>query len=118
MSLSEWSFRNAYFPLLIKTRNSYIPLYVTMMVIGLWHAPTLSWFSWAVHHATGMTVVAMLPRMRGVPRWAAIALTPVRIAMTVVFVSVGFLFVYFNDYAIGLQLYARVWLWLFTLGAS
>ncbi|MBI9080003.1 MAG: hypothetical protein JEY79_09730 [Pseudodesulfovibrio sp.] len=118
MSLSEWSFRNAYFPLLIKTRNSYLPLYVTMMVIGLWHAPNLSWFSWAIHHATGMSVVAMLPKMRGVPKWVAIAMTPVRIVMTVVFVAIGFIFVYFNDYTIGLQLYGKVWWWLLTFGVS
>ena len=117
MSLSDCSFRNAYFPLLIKTRNSYLPLYVTMMVIGLWHAPNLSWFSWAIHHATGMTLVAMLPKMRGVPKWVSTAMTPICTAMTVVFVAIGFIFVYFNDYAIGLQLYAKVWLWLLTFGA-
>lgn len=115
MSLSEWSFRNAYFPLLIKTRNSFVPLYVTMLVIGMWHAPNLSWYTWAMHHATGMTVVALLPKL-SMPEWLSKVLQPVRIAMTVSFVGLGFLFVYFNDYSLGLQLYIKAWVWLLTFG--
>lgn len=116
MSLSEWSFRNAYFPLLMKTRNSYVPLYVTMLVIGMWHAPNLSWYSWAFHHATGMTAVAMLPKLK-LPGWGDVIIQPLRIAMTVTFVSLGFLFVYFTDYGTGLHLYAKAWGWLLTFGA-
>jgi len=116
MSLSEWSFRNAYFPLLIKSRNPYVPLYVTMMIIGIWHAPSLSWYSWALHHATGMTLVALVQKHVRLPRLLDACLAPLKVGVTMSFVGMGFVFVYFNNYALAFQLYTRFWAWCLTLG--
>lgn len=135
MSLSEWAFKNVYFPLLIKTRNQYLPLYATMLTIGIWHAWNLSWFSWAMHHATGMTVVtffqkkaapfllgkldSMLPGMpsskalQNTVNWGLRCLST---ALTLTFVSMGFIFVYYNDYSLALSLYLRCWTYILTLG--
>lgn len=109
MSLSEWAFRNIYFPLLITTRNSYIPLFVTMMTIGFWHAFNLSWFSWALHHASGMSAVALMKKYVPCNPRLLLWLKPLRIMVTLVFVSMGFIFVYFNDYSIALTLYIKSW---------
>ncbi len=116
ISLSDWSFRNAYFPLLLKVRNSHFPLYATMLFIGMWHAPSLSWFAWAIHHATGLTVVAILEkRFRPSPLTLRL-LYPVRALTTFIFVATGFLFVYFQNFSISLALYTKLWTWLLTLG--
>ncbi len=116
MSLSEWSFRNAYFPLLIKSRNQYVPLFVTMMLIGLWHDPSQSWYSWAIHHATGMTLVALLQKHVKIPALIDTCIAPVKVVATMCFVASGFIFVYFNDYSLAFQLYTRFWGWCLSFG--
>ena len=115
MSLSEWSFRNIYFSLAVKKRNSYIPLFVTMMTIGFWHAFNLSWFSWVIHHASGMSVMALLKKHFPSNPLALFFLKPLRMIFTLVYVSMGFLFVYFNDYSIAMTLYIKSWKWLLFL---
>jgi len=114
ISLSDWSFRNIYFPALVKSQNPYLPLYLTMLGIGLWHAFNLSWFSWALHHATGMTIVGLAQKHlkpgAGILFW----LRPLRTALTVLYASLGFVFVYFSDYDVALALYMRYWYWLFS----
>lgn len=114
MSLSDWSFRNIYFPALIKSQNTYLPLYLTMLSIGMWHAFSLSWFSWAIHHATGMTLVGLIQKHLPLsPTWLA-WLHPFRTFLTVTYVSLGFIFVYFSDFSIALELYWRYLRWLFS----
>ena len=117
MSLSEWSFRNIYFPLLVITKNSYVPLFVTMMTIGFWHAFNLSWFSWAIHHASGMSIVALLKKHLPCNQRLLFLMKPLRIAITLIFVSMGFIFVYFDNYSIALTLYINSWKWLLFLGS-
>jgi alginate O-acetyltransferase complex protein AlgI len=114
ISLSDWSFRNVYFPALLKSQNSYLPLYLTMLSIGMWHAFNLSWFSWAMHHATGMMVVGLAQKHVPLKPVVLFWLRPLRTAATVVFASLGFVFVYFSDYATALELYLRYWRWLFS----
>jgi len=109
MSLSNWAFQNIYFPLMVKTRNSYIPIYVTMLVIGLWHAFNLSWFSWAIHHSTGMTIVSVLQKKFSLSDRLALILWPLRVGATILFASMGFIFVYFNNYEIASTLYVKYW---------
>ncbi|MTI10397.1 MBOAT family O-acyltransferase [Curvivirga aplysinae] len=109
MSLSDWAFQNIFFPLMIKTRNSHIPVVVTMMTIGLWHAFNLSWFSWAIHHSSGIILVSILEKHFRVNQRILFFLTPVRILLTLSFASMGFLFVYFNDYEIASTLYLSLW---------
>lgn len=113
ISLSDWSFRNIYFPVLIKTQNSYLPLYLTMFSIGLWHAFNLSWFSWAIHHATGMMVVDIAQKHLKLKPVILTLLRPVRTGITIIYASMGFVFVYFSDYLIAVELYTKLWKWLF-----
>jgi alginate O-acetyltransferase complex protein AlgI len=110
MSLSNWAFRNVYFPVLLQTRNSYLPLYMTMLLIGLWHAFSFSWFAWALHHATGMSVVGhfqkWFPKVsrskNPLLHWGAVG-------ATVVYASMGFVFVYLDDFSVALRLYLGYW---------
>lgn len=115
MSLSEWSFRNIYFPLMIQTRNTYIPVFATMLTIGLWHAYSLSWFSWAAHHATGMMTVSLLQKNIKVSAFILTLLAPLRIALTILFASMGFVFVYFSNYSIASELYVKYLGWVLFL---
>jgi len=94
---------------MVKTRNSYIPIYVTMLVIGLWHAFNLSWFSWAIHHSTGMTIVSVLQKKFSLSDRLALILWPLRVGATILFASMGFIFVYFNNYEIASTLYVKYW---------
>lgn len=116
ISLSDWSFRNIYFPALVKSQNAYLPLYLTMLSIGLWHAFNLSWFCWAMHHATGMTVVGLLQNQKRykLSPEALFWLRPLRTGLTVIYASMGFVFVYFSDFETALTLYLRYWHWLFS----
>jgi alginate O-acetyltransferase complex protein AlgI len=109
MSLSNWAFQNIYFPLMVKTRNSYIPIYVTMLVIGLWHSFNLSWFSWAIHHSTGMIIVSTLHFLPSLSDRLSLIFWPMRVGATILFVSMGFMFVYFNNYEIASTLYVKYW---------
>lgn len=114
ISLSDWSFRNIYFPALIKSQSSYLPLYLTMLTIGMWHAFSLSWFTWALHHATGMNLVGACQKHLKISALWLTLLRPVRTALTLVYVSLGFIFVYFSDYGIAVTLYWRYLQWLFS----
>lgn len=117
MSLSNWAFRNIYFPTLVQTRNSYLPLFLTMLVIGLWHAFSLSWFAWAVHHAAGMSIVAVFQkRYPAISRNNNRVLHVICVAATVIYASMGFVFVYLDDFSVAVQLYANYWKFLLSLG--
>ncbi|MEL0083894.1 MAG: hypothetical protein VW985_12755, partial [Gammaproteobacteria bacterium] len=81
---------------------------------GMWHAFTLPWFSWAIHHATGMTLVGIIQKYVQLSANWLTWLRPLRTALTLVYVSLGFIFVYFNDYDIALELYLGYLRWLFS----
>lgn len=111
MSLSHWAMRNIYMVGAMATRNSYVPLYLTMIAIGLWHSMGVPWLMWGIHHASGLALLAFLanrqvsidsPRLRWVLR-------PAGIAATIVFVSIGHGFVLFDAVDVSLMTYARAW---------
>ncbi|MDA7774809.1 hypothetical protein N8993_11585 [Pseudomonadales bacterium] len=62
MSLSNWVNRNVFMPLSLSLRHEVklvryvLPLFASMGVIGLWHAPSMTWVMWSVHHAVGLIV--------------------------------------------------------------
>jgi len=110
MSLSNWAFRNVYFPVLLQTRNSYLPLFLTMLVIGLWHAFNLSWFAWAIHHAMGMSAVALFQqRYPKVTKNEHPALYLLSVTATLIYASMGFVFVYLDDFSIAWKFYIGYW---------
>lgn len=118
-SLSLWCFRNIYFPLTIKTRNIYIPLYVTMITVGLWHQIGLSWLAWAIYHASGLSVLSFLDRQRKfkLPAfWFTLYCKPIRILITLVFVAGGYSFVSVANFSTALTIFFHYWINIFTLG--
>ena len=57
ISLSSWCRNNVYFPVFGATRNPWIGLYCTMLVMGLWHYVNLNWFSWGIYHGSGLVAL-------------------------------------------------------------
>lgn len=51
MTLSQWVMRRVYFPAFLTSRSSVLATMAAMFVIGMWHAPTVCWAFWALHHS-------------------------------------------------------------------
>ncbi len=120
-SLSLWCFRNVYFPLTIKTRNTYIPLYVTMATVGLWHVFGLPWFTWALYHASGLSLLTFLQRKKikliSRPLLRILA-HPLKILFTLIFVAGGYSFVVFDNFYLAGRVFLIYWATLFSFGAA
>ncbi len=50
ISLSSFCQRYVYMPVVGKTRNPYLSIMLTMVVMGLWHAGTLNMLVWGIYH--------------------------------------------------------------------
>jgi len=111
-SLSMWCMRNIYLPLAITTREPNLPSYSVMMAVGLWHGFNLSWFSWAIHHASGLTFLNWLDKKKFAKRTKKIAkpLYPLRVFLTLAFVAAGHSFAQVSDFGTAAQLYMNFWL--------
>ena len=109
MSLSNWAMRNIYLPIAIQTRNKILPIYATMIAIGLWHSFGLSWLVWAAHHSTGLAFLAWLDKRRhGRPLFGdSVAGAVLGILLTVSYVALGHSFVLFDDVGTALLVYLR-----------
>lgn len=111
MTLSGWARQTIFIPSSLSSGSKYLPLYVTMISIGCWHALSPSWFLWGVHHATGLMVLALLEakkiriRSKFYERYGA----PVQIFLTITFVAIGHSFVLFENPGTAIQLYLRAW---------
>jgi len=111
MSLSEWAKRNVYMPVAILTRNAYVPIFLTMIVISLWHNPGLSWFTWALHHSVALCLITYLDKKRQGPlnkNWVIYG-RPLRTGMTFLYVALSHSFILFDDYETALGVYVRAW---------
>ena len=56
ISLSQWCQEYIYLPVLGYTRNPYLAIFGTFLVMGAWHALSLQWIFWGVYHAFGLVV--------------------------------------------------------------
>ena len=54
ISLSSWTRDYVFFPMLIKTRLTWLSTYASMLILGLWHAASINWIVWALAHATAI----------------------------------------------------------------
>ena len=54
MTLSQWVMRRVYLPAFLGSHSTTLALVASMLTIGLWHAPTVSWTLWALHHSLAM----------------------------------------------------------------
>lgn len=117
MTLSNWCMRNIYFPLTISTKNIYLPLYAIMITVGLWHSLSITWFSWGLHHATGLMLLAFFEKRFGsfqARNWLRFG-RPLRILMTVLFISAAHSFVSYSEPGTAFAVYANFWRGLFEL---
>lgn len=64
MTLAGWCQSYVYMPAIGLTRNPYVAVFATFLVMGLWHAATLNYVAWAVYQATGVCVALMWSRWR------------------------------------------------------
>lgn len=108
MSLSGWCMRNIYLPITIKTRSYSLPLYFTMLAVGLWHAFNLSWFTWAVHHSSGLNMFALIQKYLKNP-WIKFLLGFVNVPLTLIFVASGYYFAFVNDFSTAWSGYLHFW---------
>jgi D-alanyl-lipoteichoic acid acyltransferase DltB (MBOAT superfamily) len=97
-----------YFPVFGLTRKTWLGLYASMLVMGLWHAVDLNWTFWGLWHGTGLVVVARWERWKkarrkrrkkaGLPpaasyerftKWLGYPVTFLYVALGYAFVSTG-----------------------------
>ena len=69
ISLAAWCRSYVYMPLLGMTRNPFVAVYATFVVMGLWHAGSWPWLAWGLCHATGMSVALLWRREARRRRW-------------------------------------------------
>jgi alginate O-acetyltransferase complex protein AlgI len=108
ISLSTWCRNNVYFPVFGLTRKTWMGLYASMLVMGLWHAVDLNWLAWGLYHGTGLVIVSRWERWKkarrkkrkkaGLPpaasyerftKWLGYPATFLFVAMGYAFVSTG-----------------------------
>ena len=116
MSLSGWCQRNIFMPATLATRNQFVPAYLTMLAVGLWHAFALPWFLWALHHATGLIVLSKWRHRRGRKRELSRGRICAGVGLTLTFAAAGYSFAFIGDTATALAIYGRFWITLMTLG--
>jgi len=56
MTIAGWAKDYIFSPMLLGTRKIALSIIVTMLFMGIWHAPTLSWVFWGLGHGLGMLV--------------------------------------------------------------
>jgi len=110
ISLSSWCRNNVFFPIYGMTRNSWIAMYCSMIVMGLWHYVDLSWLAWGVHHATGLVFLIFWGEYIRKNKWAKRILNTsyfnrISYVLTFCYVAVGYAFVGTNDFHKGFELY-------------
>jgi alginate O-acetyltransferase complex protein AlgI len=111
MSLSGWCMRNIFMPTTIKTRNTILPLYITMLTVGLWHAFSLTWFFWAMHHGTGLSFFTFADKRKYFKQNHIVnkLLSVVKIPFTITFVASGYYFAFVNDFSTAWKGYVHFW---------
>lgn len=69
MTLSRWCQTYIYFPVLGNTRNPYIALHLSFLVMGMWHAGTATRLAWGLYHAWGVIAYMNWSRLRKKRKW-------------------------------------------------
>jgi alginate O-acetyltransferase complex protein AlgI len=112
MSLSHWTRDYIFFPLLIKTKKTWISTYASMFILGIWHSATPNWIVWALFHATAINCYGLwrktpLFRFIAAHHAGAIALRITGNLFTIYFVSLVFCFVALHDMQFTIRLFIR-----------
>lgn len=96
MSLSHWCRNYVYFPVLGISRNNYVALYSSFIVMGLWHLISIKWLLWGLWHATGIIIYSHWSRWKKIN---TINLLPSKLSyffgviITIMYSSMGFAFI-------------------------
>ncbi len=96
ISLSQWCQTYVYMPMIGLTRRPYVAIFATFIVIGVWHAGSLSYLVWGLWHAAGVvawTAIGRAVKRRGGRpldrrRWWPLVGVP----LTALFVTASFAF--------------------------
>jgi alginate O-acetyltransferase complex protein AlgI len=110
-SLSMWSFRNVFFPLVLRWRTPYFPMLLTMITIGLWHNLSLSWLTWGLLQGGGLCFLTWKEHAKqGKPKKSnhIIISSAYRVIATVItlsFVALTHSFVLYGDYGTALKVF-------------
>ena len=100
ISLSSWCQTYIYLPALGITRNPYLAILATFVVMGLWHAISWQWLCWGLWHAFGLMV--HLRWRRWTRNWEMVNTTPYKTTatlLTLLYVSLGCAFSQFHGQA-------------------
>lgn len=123
ISLSQWCMRSIYFPMMVATKRPFLATLMAMTVMGLWHAISVNWLLWAVHHTIG--IFYLTPVFERIRRLGSHVL-PIRVltallttVLTLSFVAMGHAFASISDLATSLKVYVNfilfVPMWLYGL---
>jgi alginate O-acetyltransferase complex protein AlgI len=74
MTLAHWCQNYVYMPILARTRQPYIAVLVTFSVMGIWHAGSLHWLFWGLHHALGITLHRLWTTEKRKRKWNVFSL--------------------------------------------
>lgn len=98
MTLAGWCQNYIYMPVIGQTRNPYLAVFSTFIVMGAWHAGSWHWILWGMHHAVGITIHRLWGAQKknrgwtffqdGVSRHLAIPLTLLYVCAAGVFTTV------------------------------
>jgi alginate O-acetyltransferase complex protein AlgI len=69
MTLSGWCQTYVYMPMIGLTRNPYVAIYSTFLVMGLWHVGSAERIWWGLYHASGVIAHVKWRRLKARRGW-------------------------------------------------
>ncbi|MBD2774461.1 MBOAT family protein [Iningainema tapete] len=69
LSLSNWCQTYIYMPIIAHTRNPWLAVYGTFLVMGLWHPTSWQWILWGIYHATGVSIFRLWNNLYRRRKW-------------------------------------------------
>jgi alginate O-acetyltransferase complex protein AlgI len=92
MSLTGWCRAYVYMPLIGITRNPYLAVMATFVLVGVWHAGTIHWLAWGIWHGGGQAVSLYWSRFAQKRKITIFKSRPGQLlgwVMTIAYVSLG-----------------------------
>ncbi len=82
MSLSGWCQAYVYLPTIGLTRNPYLAIVSTFVVMGLWHTGSLTRICWGLYQAAGVILFTKWSQLKRKRKWKALNRAPYNLAGT------------------------------------
>jgi len=64
ISLSDWCRDYVYIPVAAVTRNGYVGVIVSFLVLGLWHAISFQYLVWGLYHGGGIAIWQLVQKSK------------------------------------------------------